>query len=209
MCTAASVSETGAATSTDYAYRVKIINPNKKSDFIVRTLHHFKGKFESIPALKLKLMESFPDNVPPATDFQVGYLEGKQSSKRWLVCPEDLESMYCSVWPGSEISVWCDARQKSVQKQPTSKTQRKDSEGSSETSSRKRTTSNREERELKINSLKAEIKKKHPDKYSDPQVSVWARMIINGIHDSIDTPPDIPIITGAAKRKKEQSRSMD
>ena len=34
-------------------------------------------------------------------------------------------------------------------------------------------------------------------------------MIINGIHDSIDTPLDIPIITGAAKRKKEQSRSMD
>ena len=55
---------------------------------------NLKGKFESILALKLKLMESFPDNVPPATDFQVGYLEGKQSSKRWLVCPEDLESMY-------------------------------------------------------------------------------------------------------------------
>ena len=83
--------------------------------------------------------------------------------------------------------------------------QRKDSKGSSETSSRKRTASNREERELEINSLKAEIKKKHSDKYSDLQVSVWAHMIINGIHDSADTPPNIPIITGAAKRKKEQS----
>ena len=163
MCTAASSSETNelVATLPDHTYRVKI-NTNK-SDFIIHTLHHFKGKCESILAMKLTLMESFPDDVPTTSDFQVGYLEGKQSSKRWLVCPEDLESMYSSVWPGSEISVGCDARQKAVQKQPPSKMQHKeqhkDGEGQSVTSSRKRTASNREERELEINSLKAEIKK--------------------------------------------------
>ena len=209
MCTATSqISETDDATSINHTYRVKIINPSK-SDFIIRTLHHFRGKFDSILALKMKLMESFPNNVPTTTDFQVGYLEGKQSSKRWLMCSEDLESMYSLVWQGNEISLWCDAYQKAAQMQPTPRTQRNDGDGPSGISSRKRTASNREEREIEINSLKSEIKKKHPDIYSDPQVSVWARMISNGIHDSTDIPPDIPIITGAVKRKKEPSRSVD
>ena len=41
----------GAETNTStpvYSYKVKIINPNKKSDVIVRQLNPFSSKFESV-----------------------------------------------------------------------------------------------------------------------------------------------------------------
>ena len=34
-----------------YSYRVKIINPAKKSEVIIRELHGFSSKFQSVPAI--------------------------------------------------------------------------------------------------------------------------------------------------------------
>lgn len=76
---------------------MKIINPDKKSDFIVRELHNFSGKFESLLALKSMLINDFEDQVPPTPDFQVGYFLGKQSTKYWLMCEADLQSMYKNI----------------------------------------------------------------------------------------------------------------
>jgi len=44
-------------------------------------------------------MESFPDDVPDHVSFQVGYFEGKNSTKRWIVEPRDLQSMYSKANP--------------------------------------------------------------------------------------------------------------
>ena len=38
-----------------YTYCLKIINPNKKSDFIIRDIHHFGGKFATILDMKKKM----------------------------------------------------------------------------------------------------------------------------------------------------------
>ena len=63
-------------------YRLKIINPNKKSEFIlVRDLHHFHGIFDSVLVMKMKLMDTFGALLPPTTEFQIGYFSGKQSTK--------------------------------------------------------------------------------------------------------------------------------
>ena len=32
--------------------------------------------------------------------------------------------------------------------------------------------------------------------YSDPQYRLWARMIVNGLHSSKESPPQVPMITG-------------
>ena len=74
---------------------MKIISPLKKSDFIVRELHHFHGKFDSVTSLKLKLMDEFGELVPATTDFQIGYFRGKQSTKYWIMCQEDLDMIHC------------------------------------------------------------------------------------------------------------------
>lgn len=59
----------------------------------MRELHRFNGKFDSVTSLKLKLMDEFGGLVPATTDFQVGYFHGKQSTKYWLMCQDDLEMM--------------------------------------------------------------------------------------------------------------------
>ena len=77
-----------------FSYQVKIINPAKKKDSAVRDLRSFTGKFSSIVELKAKLIDEFQKEVPQNLDFSVGYFEGRQSSKKWLVTTEDLHAMY-------------------------------------------------------------------------------------------------------------------
>lgn len=94
-----------------YSYRVKIINPSKKSDIIVRQLHRFTSKFTSVSALRDKLIDEFHSHVPTSSEFNVGYMEGsQQSSKIWLVTSDDLESMYKRYPKGGQIIMWCDGR---------------------------------------------------------------------------------------------------
>ncbi len=76
------------------------------------TWHNMSEKFESVTSLKLKLMDAFPQYVPASPTFQVGYLEGRGSQKRWIVCPEDLTKMYESFNNGDVIKLWCEAKGK-------------------------------------------------------------------------------------------------
>ena len=43
--------------------------------------------------MKMKLMDEFGTLLPPTTDFQIGYFSGKQSTKYWIMCQEDLDSL--------------------------------------------------------------------------------------------------------------------
>ena len=76
-----------------YTYKIKIINPNKKSVTIVRYLHNVTSKSESVNGLCVRLMDEFEEHVPSTATFDVGYFEGKQQSKIWLVTPEDLKAI--------------------------------------------------------------------------------------------------------------------
>ena len=64
-----------------YTYKVKIINSQKKSDFIVLTWHQMTEKFQTPSELKERLIKSFSDRVPSHQDFHIGYFEGKASAK--------------------------------------------------------------------------------------------------------------------------------
>ena len=74
--------------------------------------HNMSDKFDSVNGLKLKLMDSFPEYVPSALTFQVGYLEGRGSQKRWIVQQEDLKMMYESFDPEDVIKLWCESKAK-------------------------------------------------------------------------------------------------
>ena len=95
--------------ATGYSYKVKIINPLKKSDVVVRQLHRFNSKFDSLTALRVKLIDEFEETVPDTVNFNVGYFDGRQQAKLWLVTNKDLESMYSKYRTG-EITLWCDGR---------------------------------------------------------------------------------------------------
>jgi len=88
-------------------YKVKIIYPLKKSEVICCHLHGFNNKFDSVTAIQIKLIDELGDQVPEKFDFNVGYYEGKQQSKIWLVSTEDLKLMYSNHSKG-DITLWCD-----------------------------------------------------------------------------------------------------
>ena len=68
-----------------YIYKVKVINPSKKSHVVLRHLNGHTEQFKSVTQIKMKLIEEFGDQVPSQLDFSVGYCDGSQQAKTWLV----------------------------------------------------------------------------------------------------------------------------
>ena len=185
-----------------YSYRIKIINPSKKTTFVIRDLHRFHGKFDSIISMKVKIIEEFKELVPQTLEFHVGYFLGKQSTKYWIMCEEDLNAMYKSLDEDGKDNVllWCDGK-------PTSQ----DSETQAVTTTRKRKAAadhlvdKRQERMDDCDDIFKRLKEKHGSNYTNPQLRLWARMIEAGNHESTDDPPKIPAITGAIPKKKKDT----
>lgn len=177
-----------------YTYKVRIINPSKKSDVVVRQLHHFYDKFESVIALHAKLIEIFNDQVPSSVTFDVGFQDGQKHCKMWIVTNDDLKLMY-DKYPSGEITLWCEGR----------------SEKESDVSERGRckrkrdemVTSKRQETEEEVDQLFKELKAKHANQFDTPKLRLWARMISSKIHDKMDEPPDVPAFHGTGSTPKK------
>ena len=62
--------------------------------------------------MKVKIIEKFRELVPQTLEFHVGYFLGKQSTKYWIMCEEDLNAMYKSVDEDGKDNVllWCDGK---------------------------------------------------------------------------------------------------
>ena len=50
-----------------------------------------------------------------------------------------------------------------------------------------------------------ELREKHGIAYTRLQLKLWARMIVNDIHDSYDQPPQVPMITGIVPKPSSVS----
>ncbi len=170
----------------EYSYRVKIC----KKDSPWRTLHHFHEKFRSPTEIKAQLMDEFCDDVPASTRFSVGYFEGKQSKKLALVNRDDLRAMYSSSH-GGEIQLWCDAPD-------TSSSDKKENKKSC-----------MEEKDASANEIFHELQEKHGNKYPNPALRLWSRMIASGVHESKDDPPAVPMISGNTSKRKGRESFTD
>ena len=95
-------------TDSTYIYHLRIINPKKRSDYVTRTWHGVSSKFHTPSALRAQIQESFPDDVPSTTDFNVSYLEG--NTRHWIVVENDLLAMYSTFCPSSKINLCCDTK---------------------------------------------------------------------------------------------------
>jgi hypothetical protein len=182
-----------------YNYLVKIINPKKKSDFVVRMWHGVSEAFKNPSSLKEKLREAFPHDVPSATDFQVGYLEG--NTKRWIVEERDLGAMYESFDDGSKITLWCDGL---CEGGDTGK-----SDG--ESASKKRKTDSQSAPSLsnapEDDEVFKRLKAKHPD-MGNPKLRLWAKLISRGRYDDYDNIPPIPLLQDDSAGKKGKKNNL-
>ena len=147
-----------------FAYKVKIINPTKRSKFVVQQLYHFSGRFKSVheihSVLCAELDEALPDE---GSDYSIGYFEGRHQTKRWIVSTEDLEVMY-QLYKKGEIFLWCDGREEAVDKHSDEEMAKRKNR-KSESAVRAR-----QDREEDLESIYSELQKKHGDSYSSPQL---------------------------------------
>lgn len=115
----------------EYSYKVKLINPSKKSDAVFRQLNGFTSKFQSSNDIRIKLIEEFKDQVPNTVDFTIGYLEGSRQTKICIVSADDLQTMYKKYPSGGNVTLWCDQREvNSSRKRKLDLENRQDSEKS-------------------------------------------------------------------------------
>ena len=94
-----------------FTYTVKIYDPERRSKFTQRDLHDICHKFDSVAALRSGLYHELVDEIPDG-DFNVGYFEGSQHKKKWLVCQADLEAMYAHFKGKQHIRLWCDGKER-------------------------------------------------------------------------------------------------
>ena len=179
-----------------YSYRVRIINTKNKLEFMDLTWHNTSERFVSVTNLKLKLIDCFPECVPSSPTFQVGYLEGRGSQKRWIVCSADLTKMYDAFKDGDEIKLWCEAKGKEETRKRTNESREEEPKSKKEKN---------DEDEADISD---QLKEKHANKYTGPPYTLWAKFIRSGRHKSYDEPPPIPLITGEQRGRTQKKETM-
>ena len=113
---------------------------------------------------------------------------------------EDLKALYAAC--SKQILIWCDGRDDDpIQSNPHPRKKRKIDD----------TTSKREEKEQCVKDIAKELKDKHEGnlELNDTQDRLWARMIVGGIHSSMETPPQVPMITGCTPKRKRGNDFKD
>ena len=172
-----------------YTYKVKVFNGTKRSKFSVKVLHNVTRRFESVTSLRSALWHELGDIIPDERDFNMGYFEGKQHSKKWLTSRQDLDAMYAHFQGKQNVNLWCDGKSMHESDEETPVSVDK-----SKKSARER---KREKEEEDLEQVFLQLKEKHSSTYSGPQLRLWARMVIAKTHDSLSDPPNVPMITGS------------
>ena len=164
----------------------------RKRKPVIKQLYKLKNVvFTSIEDMKHRLKSVLNENL--AGD--IGYYEGKQSMKRWLLEDEDVSQMYTK--GAREICLWFERSYEDKARDEVPKEKKKKEENIRLT--------RREEKEKNIDKAFEELSERHND-YSKPQLKLWARMIVNEIHESYDQPPNVPLITGMIPKQSKKNK---
>ena len=151
-------------------------------------------------------MEEFEGLVPETVEFEIGYFSGKQSKKQWLIGDEDIVQMYETL-KKPNILLWCD------RKQPV-RTDNNECH-SSQVDNRKRPSSQvdppkskRFELESEVDDIVMQLQEIHSDKFTIPQLRMWARYVQAGHYKDLKEPPPLPAFNGGIpKRARKESLS--
>ena len=140
------------------------------------------------------------DGHPPTTDFQIGYFSSKQSTKYWIMCQEDLDSLNKLVEKrAGSVMLWCDGKSAPGLEPNTSTSGTKRKKKADDPPPTKR-----QQIEDELESVVKDLQEKHGNKYTLPQLRCWARMITSGKYQDRDT---IPIFLDLNNQPKKQKRS--
>ena len=165
---------------------MKVLNPLHRKRAVTRQLHEFKGKFSSVLQVKEQILQELKDVISSSSPrlIEVGYYEGRQSMKVWLVSPKDVEAMYRKS-KTDDIFLWVE----NIDEEDGS-------DAEPERKRKKTSDSRRQDKEEEVEGIYQELRSNHGDRYTIPQLRLWARMIQCGTYDDYNDPPRVPMITG-------------
>lgn len=178
-----------------YTYRVKVVNQERKSEFIMDKLSD-THRFKSMDELRHSLMDHLKFQVET-----LGYIEpghGLRGKQQWLNRESDLDDMYECTKQRKEVTLWCYRPNENLK--PSRK--RACSERTDPPAKAKRETCAR--RTDEVEDIICSLKQKHDKKFTMEQMSCWAHLYRMGKHSSLDDPPNLPFFTGY-KNKPVQS----
>ena len=66
----------------------------------------------------------------------------------------------------------------------------------------------RVKREEEIDSIFERLCDRHSENYSDSKLQLWARMQVNGHRNDLDSPPNVPTITGQPQHKQKREQPL-
>lgn len=160
----------------------------------MRELHNVTEKFSSIGELEDCLICELELELDTPT-LSVGYFEGRNHSKKWLIAEQDLEIMYkkCS----RELSLWCEADKEN---EPVRKKRKEKETGN---------VTKRQKREEDMDQLVEKLQEKHGELLTVLQYRLWARTILSGVHDDMNNPPPLPMIKGYAPKSQKKDSLCD
>ena len=67
--------------------------PQERHCYTRTTEIPWEVRVKSVTEMKIRLMEEFEEQMPETTKFGIGYIEGRQSTKRWICCDDDIDAM--------------------------------------------------------------------------------------------------------------------
>ncbi len=150
-----------------FKYSVKIMNPQRKSEFEVLMMKT-KDRFGSITNLKKQVQSEFKDKL--GTLKQIGYIEpghGLRGKQRWLSSDDDLCTMYETHSGNTEILLWC------FEERGTKRSLEEKSPSESGPA-QKIPKTNYAQHVDNIHEIESDLKKKHKEAFTDAQYRAWA-----------------------------------
>lgn len=143
-------------------------------------------------SLRAKLVDEFQEQVPNSLTFNVGYFRGQSCTKISLVSNDDLAAMYACC--KKDITFWCDSRVEASHDEGRPGKWRRDEKVS--------------KRQDEVEETYEDLKRRHHNTYSSPQLRLWARMIVSHLHSDRDSPLNIPAFSKNTSGPKRSQQSF-
>ena len=160
------------AEDQEYKYKVKLFTPKQKRAMTIKTITQLEKEVSICIKYKGTHIKRVQGRISRKSQFNVdvGYFDGRQTSKVWLVSRKDLAGMYSSSKQGCEIFLWVECAVA-------------DDESDEERRPGRSSGTKRQHLEDEEDATYQVLQEKHEDgQYSSPQLHLWAKMINSGTY---------------------------
>ena len=191
-----------SAERNEYCYSVKIINPQKKSDYSLRKWRHVSKRFPSVESIQSQLIKDFGDVLPSRKeDIELGYIKpghGAKGRTQWIFTEEDLYKEHAEK---TEIIIWLYRYQ---EKELTAKKRARSPTAQESTKKKRKSSVVNTQKLLEVEEIVDKLKTKHEGKYTIEQINVRAHLIHMKKTQSYEELPDKPFFRVKSKKAEDK-----